>query len=158
MHNSKERPVLLILDNVDAHVSPTAIDLARKNGVVMLTISPHTLHYLQPLDQTCYEPFKTSFGMAMDGWMHSHPGRIITIYDVQSLVAEAQLHSLIIRNIQNGFRVSGIHPYNRNVFTDEDFAPAEVTNYPDMGIVDCASNINDQQDPRIPNIYQIRMN
>ena len=84
--------------------------------------------------------------------MRSHPGRIVTIYDVPSLVAEAQLYSLTIRNIQNGFRVSGIHPYNRNVFTDEDFAPAEVTNSPDMGIFDCASDINDQQDSRIQNI------
>ena len=84
--------------------------------------------------------------------MRSHPGRIVTIYDVPSLVAEAQLNSLTIRNIQNGFRVSGIHPYNRNVFTDEDFAPAEITNCPDMGMVHCASDINDQQDPRIQNI------
>ena len=88
----------------------------------------------------------------MNGWMRSHPGRTVTIYDVPSLVAEAQLHSLIIWNIQNGFRVSGIHPYNRNVFTDEDFVPAEVTNCLDMGIVDCASDVNDQQDPRIQNI------
>ena len=137
---------------MDAHISPTAIDLAHENGVVMLTIPPHTSLYLQLLDRTCYRPFKTALGLEMDGWMHSHPGRTVTIYDVPSLVAEAQLHSLTIRNIQNGFRVSGIHPYNRNVFTDEDFAPAEVTNCPDMGIVDCASDINDQQDPRIQNI------
>ena len=58
MRSSKERPVLLILDNVDAHISPTAIDLARENGVVLLTIPPHTSHYLQPLDRTCYGPFK----------------------------------------------------------------------------------------------------
>ena len=141
VRSSKERPVLLILDNVDAHISPTAIDLARENGVVMLTILPQTSHYLQPLDRKCY-----------GGWIRSYPGRIVTIYEVPSLVAEAQLHSLTIRNIQNGFRVSGIHPYNRNVFTDEDFAPAEVTNFPDMGIVDCASDLNDQQDPRIQNI------
>ena len=154
VRSSKERPVLLILDNVDAHtrISPTAIDLARENGVVMLTIPPHTPHYLQPLDRTYYGPFKTAFGVAMDGWMRSHPGRIVTIYKVPPLVAEAQLHSLTIRNIQNGFRVSGIYPYNRNVFTDEDFAPAEVTNCPDMGIVDCASDINDQQDPRTQTI------
>ena len=88
----------------------------------------------------------------MDEWMRSHPGCIVTIYDVPSLVAKAQLHSLTIWNIQNCFRVSGIYPYNRNVFTDEDFAPAEVTNCPDTGIVNCASDINDQQDPRIQNI------
>ena len=155
VRSSKERQVLLISDNVDAHISPTAIDLARENGVVMLTIPPHTSHYLQPLDRTCYGPFKTAFCVAMDGWMRSHPGRIVTIYDVPSLVAEAQLHSLTIRNIQNGFRVSGIRPYNRNFFTDEDFAPVEVTNCRDMGIVDCASDINDQQNPRIQNILDL---
>ena len=117
----------------------------------MLTIPAHTSHYLQPLDRTFYGPFKTAFGVAMNGWMRSHPGRIVTIYDVPSLVAEAQLHSPTIRNIQNGFHVLGIQPYNRNFFTDEDFAPAEITNCPDMGIVDCASNINYQQDPRIQN-------
>ena len=149
VRSSKEQPVLLILDNVDTHISPTAIDLARENGVVMLTIPPHTSHYLQPLHRTCYGLFKIAFGVAMEGWMRSHPGRIVTINDVPSPVAESQLHSLTIRNIQNGFCVSGIHPYNRNVFTDEDFAPAEVTNCPDMGIVDCANDVNDQQDPRI---------
>ena len=107
VRSSKERPVLLILDNVDTHISPTAIDLAREKGVVVLTIPPHTSYYFQPLDRKCYEPFKTAFGVAMDGWMRSHSGRIVTIYDVPSPVAEAQLHSLTIRNIQNCFRVSG---------------------------------------------------
>ena len=146
--------MLLILDNVDAHISPTAIDLARENGVVMLTIPPHTSHYLQPLDRICYEPFKTAFRVAMDMCMRCHPGRIVTIYVVPCPVAEAQLHSLTIQNIQNCFRVSGIHLYNRNVIhiTDEDFAPAEVTSCPDMGIVDCVSDVNDQQDSRIQNI------
>ena len=155
VRSSKERPVLLILDNVDAHISPTAIDLARENDIVMLTIPPHTSHYLQPLDQKSYGPFKTAFGVAMGGWMRSHSGRIVTIYDVPSPVAEAQLHSLTIRNIQNDFCVSGIHPYNRNVLTDKDFAPVKVTNCPDMGIVDRESDVNDQQDPRIQNISDL---
>ena len=81
VRSSKERPVLLI----HTHISPTAIDLARENGVVILTIPPDTSHYLQPLDRTCYGPFKTTFGVAMDGWMRSHLGRIVTIYDCDIL-------------------------------------------------------------------------
>ena len=38
------------------------------------------------------------------------------------------------------------------MFTYENFAPAEVTNCPDTEIVDCASGLNDEQDPRIQNI------
>ena len=82
----------------------------------------------------------------MDEWMCSHPGRTVTIYDIPSLVAKTQLHS---RTIQNGFCVLGIHPYNRNVLTDDNFVPAKVTNCPNMGIANCASDVNDQQDPKI---------
>ena len=99
------------------HIRPK--DLARENGVVVLPIPPHTSHYLQPLDRTCYGPFKTAFGVAMDGWMRSHPGRIVTIYDVPSLVGEAQLHSLIIQNIQNGFRVSGMYIHTTEILLTE---------------------------------------
>ena len=86
--------------------------------------------------------------------MRSHPGRTVTIYDqyIPCPVAEAQLHLHTIWNIQNGFRLWGIHPYHTNVFTDKNFAPAEVTNCPDLGIVTCASDVNDQQDPGIQNI------
>ena len=52
-----------------------------------------------------YGPFKTAFGVAMDGWMRSHPGRIVIIYDVPSLVAEAQLYSLTIFGI---FRMASL--------------------------------------------------
>ena len=69
VRSSKERPVLLILDNVNAHISPTVIDLARENGVVMLAIPPHTSHHLQPLDRTCHKHFKTAFGVTMGGWV-----------------------------------------------------------------------------------------
>ena len=68
---------------------------------------------------------QTGFGIEMIGWMRSYPGRTVTIYDVPFLVAEAQFHSLTIRNIQNCFRVSDIHPCNKNIFTDENFAPVK---------------------------------
>ena len=63
---NKERKILLILENHDAHVSLEAIDFARDRGIVLLTTSPHTSHKLQPLDKSCYGFFKTAFNKAMD--------------------------------------------------------------------------------------------
>ena len=40
--------VLVIMDNHDSHVTLEAIDLAKKNGIVLLTLPPHTSHRLQP--------------------------------------------------------------------------------------------------------------
>ncbi|XP_064595954.1 uncharacterized protein LOC135462656 [Liolophura sinensis] len=128
---SKDRPVLLILDNVESHISLEAIDLGRENGVVMLTLPPHTSHRLQPLDCSVYGPFKTAYNVAMDSWIRSNPGKTVTIYDIPSIVAEAQINAMTHRNILSGFRSTGIYPFNRTLFTDNDFASASVTDRPE---------------------------
>lgn len=38
------------MDNHETHVSIQAITKAKENGIVLLTIPPHTSHKLQPLD------------------------------------------------------------------------------------------------------------
>ena len=63
----------------------------------------------------------------MDGWIRSHPGRTVTIYDIAAIVAEAQLQAMSLRCIKAGFAGTGIYPYNQNLFTDADFATAKVT-------------------------------
>jgi hypothetical protein len=47
---SKDKKVLLIMDNHESHVSIAAITKARENGIIMLIFPPHTSHRLQPLD------------------------------------------------------------------------------------------------------------
>ena len=47
---SNDRKILLLLDNHDEHISLQAIETARQNGIIMLTIPPKTSHRLQPLD------------------------------------------------------------------------------------------------------------
>ena len=54
---SPERNVLLILDNLAAHVSLMAVEFCREHGIVLLTIPPNTSHKLQPLDVAVYNPF-----------------------------------------------------------------------------------------------------
>ena len=61
-----ERKVLLIMDNHDANISLAAIDKAKANGVIVLTISPHTSHKLQFLDKSVYGPHKRAYWRAAD--------------------------------------------------------------------------------------------
>ena len=47
---SKERPVWLILDNHDTHLSIKTIAPAKDNSDVIPTLPPHCSHKVQPLD------------------------------------------------------------------------------------------------------------
>ncbi|XP_065650348.1 uncharacterized protein LOC136078503 [Hydra vulgaris] len=49
---SIEKPALLIMDNHESHVNISVIELAKKLGIVLMTIYPHTTHKMQPLDCT----------------------------------------------------------------------------------------------------------
>jgi len=49
-----QNPFLLILDNHESHLLIDAIQLAKDNHIVMLTLLPHTSHKLQPLDKTVF--------------------------------------------------------------------------------------------------------
>lgn len=76
------RKNLLILDNHESHIQIEAINFCRENGIVLLTIPPHTSHKLQPLDRTVFGPLKTYYNQAAASWMLMHPARTITIYEI----------------------------------------------------------------------------
>ena len=124
---SKEHKILLILDNHESHITLQAVDLAKENGIVMLTLPPHTSHRLQLLDRSVYGPFKKAYNRAMDAWMRSNPGKTITIYEIPAIVNDAHMSAMIPRNILSGFRSTGISPFNRDLFAELDFAPAATT-------------------------------
>ena len=119
--------ILLILDNHESHISLDVIDKAKSAGIVMLTIPPHTSHQLQPLDKSVFGPFKASYCRAMDNWMRSNPGKNVTIYEIPALVKKSSTCCNDSKNILSGFECTGTWPYNREIFTELDFAPAAVT-------------------------------
>lgn len=124
---SINNPILIVMDNHETHCSLSAVLYARENGITLVTFPPHTSHRLQPLDVTVYGPFKTKLAVAMNNWMISHPGRTITIHDLCSLVNPAFEATFTIKNITEGFRTTGIWPFNNLVFSDDDFDGAFVT-------------------------------
>lgn len=54
----------------------------------------------------------------------------MTIYDVPSIVRDALPLALNPLNVIKGFQVTGIEPYNKEIFSDCDFLPSSVTDHP----------------------------
>jgi len=124
---SKERPVLLLLDNHISHLCIEALDYLKQNFVTVLSFPPHCSHKLQPLDRTVYGPLKKYVNAATDNWMACNAGKCVTIYEIPGLVKTALPHAASVSNVVSGFRVTGISPLNDLVFTEADFAGAFVT-------------------------------
>nr|XP_047144645.1 MFS-type transporter clz9-like [Hydra vulgaris] len=66
---TKYKPVLLVLDNHESHVSLDCFLLCRGNGIVLLSLSPHTSHRIQPLDLTYFGPLKSVYNRECDIFM-----------------------------------------------------------------------------------------
>ena len=119
--------ILLLLDNHQSHINLEVIDYAKKNGVVILSFPPHCSHKLQPLDRIVYGPFKRYYNNACNSWMQENPGKTISIYEIVDMVGRAFPRAMTPTNIHSGFRVSGIFPFDRDIFSDEEFMPSNVT-------------------------------
>lgn len=127
---SIEKPCLIIMDNHDSHISIASLTFAKENGINLLTIPPHTSHKLQPLDTAVYGPLKTYYNTACDNWKLANPGKTITIYDVAGCFGKAFPQAFTCNNIQSGFRVTGIFPFNSDIFMENDFLSSYVTDRP----------------------------
>ncbi|XP_030766209.1 uncharacterized protein LOC115890186 [Sitophilus oryzae] len=127
---SKENPVLLLLDNHSSHCSLATYEFCRENGIIMLSFPPHTSHKLQPLDLTVFGRLKSAYSNECSLFMRQNIHQKITPYDVAEIFNRAFIHVATIEKVQKGFEVSGIVPYRPNVFTDEDFLPATLSQIP----------------------------
>ncbi|XP_031328946.1 uncharacterized protein LOC116166154 [Photinus pyralis] len=116
---SKDHPVLIILDNHSSHISIAIYECCKQNGIVLLTIPPHTSHRLQPLDLTFYGPLKAAFYRQCDNYL-LHFERI-TPYDLAELFHKAYSQVATMDKAQSGFKTPGIWPFDSEKFTKEDF-------------------------------------
>jgi len=135
-HSTTDKPVLLLLDNHESHLSVDGIQFAKDNGIHLLSFPPHCSHRLQPLDCTVYFPLKKC-----DSWCNSHPGRPMQPLDIPGVCAMAFKLAMTPANIQSGFEVTGIFPFNRSRIQDDEFLPSAVTDRPisDVPFGECIS-------------------
>ncbi|KAJ8935909.1 hypothetical protein NQ318_000001, partial [Aromia moschata] len=144
---SSDNPCLLLMDNHKTHINIEVVTLARANNIILLTFPPHCSHRLQPLDVSVYAPFKTRYRAAMNAWMLSNPGKTVTIYEVAEFAQEAYIAAFSIANIVKGFSKTGIHPFNRYSFPEDEFLPSYVTDRPNPNMEDVNNDNGPQQLP-----------
>ena len=127
---SPTNKILLIIDNAECHMTIQAIEYANDNGIVILTLPPHTTNKLQPLDVGVYASFKQRLRTIINDHTLMHPHTHITEHMLPEFASRAWLLACTPNNVTSGFSATGIWPINRDIFTDEDFLASEVSERP----------------------------
>lgn len=126
-----ENPVLLLLDGHSSHTKNLAfVEKARASNVTVISFPPHCTHKMQPLDVSYMASLKSHLSKAEESFLKKHPGKTVTINDISTLFGKAFLASAIPASAINGFIKTGVSPYNRSVFGEDDFAAANVSDIP----------------------------
>ena len=103
-----QEPILIILNNHHSRGSLSVVQKAKDSGIELLTMPPHTLHKLQPLDVSVFGSFKVFYSNAIDDWLRSHSGKMVSIYDIPKMVTTSFNSGVIRHNIVAGFAATEI--------------------------------------------------
>ncbi|XP_045177185.2 uncharacterized protein LOC123537512 isoform X1 [Mercenaria mercenaria] len=110
----RERPVILVMDNHDSHISIAVIEKAISEGIVLLGLPGHSTHILQPLDVNIISPLKDAYTKVAAGL-----GYINTAVSVGKakfpVVLKHAMDKIAPATIVNGFAKTGICPFSPSV-------------------------------------------
>ncbi|XP_055545498.1 uncharacterized protein LOC129730305 [Wyeomyia smithii] len=97
------------MDHFIEHFKPTEKD------PMLLILDGHTSH-------------SRNFSMlsnTVNAFMKNNPGQVVTLNNICALVKEAFVRTATMETAENGFKATGIIPFNPNIFTSKDFAPSD---------------------------------
>lgn len=118
-----EKPHVIIWDGHNSHETIQAIDATRAMGHHLFCLPSKTTHRLQLLDVSC-------FGVLQHRWRKAildlnARGLSIHYDNIVAIYLKVSKGAMTKSNIQNGFRRTGIYPFNPSIFTDHDFGPSQ---------------------------------
>ncbi|CAB4055648.1 unnamed protein product [Lepeophtheirus salmonis] len=125
-----DKPMLLLLDKNQSFVNSNIISLCERSGIIIFSFPRHCSHKLQPLEKSVYGPLKNFIRSAQRDWLRNNPGKMMTIYDIPSIIKETFPKAMTPPNIRAGFKTAGIFPLNLEIFNKSDLAPSSITEIP----------------------------
>jgi len=125
-HADPNYPIVIFFDGHGSHVTVRMIELARKCGVHLFCLPPHTTHKLQPLDVGVFGPLQRAWRKNCEEFSAVH-GRGITKPEFIKEYMKVRDDTFTPELIATAWRKTGLYPFNPNVFTELDYSPSQMT-------------------------------
>lgn len=111
---------ILIGDNLAAHINTTVLKSCEDNQIAFICLPPNATHLCQPLDVAFFRPMKMAWRKKLLEWKEVHPRsgpipkesfpRVLK----ETLIEMNGTTGRIEKNLKNGFRATGIVPFDKN--------------------------------------------
>jgi hypothetical protein len=95
----------------------------KASRVFIICHPPRSSHKMLPLDKAFMRPSKTFYCQEIEKWLHSNPGRFVTVYRIGKLFGKHKQAATGAR-AANGCRATGLFPCDMNIFRPHDFPVA----------------------------------
>ncbi|CAF1473829.1 unnamed protein product [Rotaria magnacalcarata] len=113
------KPVLLILDGHNAHISTRISKIAIEYGIELLCLPPHSTTLLQPLDVVTLTKVKTAWRLLLNRHNIQTNSKPIDKKRFSYLVGELWRNHILSSHCSSGFSRAGIYPFDPRVVTKE---------------------------------------
>ena len=124
---NKKDYILLLVDNSTSSLSMDALQYAKEHKIIILAIPARCSLKLQPLDRTIFEPFKVAFRNACEKWQESNSNQRLSLQHIPRIMTSIYASTFTIKNIKDGFSITGIHPFDNEAY-DMDMSLAAENN------------------------------
>ena len=106
---------MLIFDKHNSHVTLEVVKISMESGLDIVSLPCPTSHALQPLNISCFKPFKTAFRKLRDRWSLTNKTKVVDKQTLCEWTSQALEVALMPSNIRAGFRGTGIWPLDHQV-------------------------------------------
>lgn len=102
--------------------------LAKQENIAIVRLPSHTTDVLQPLDRTCFGPYKKKLNAALISWQRENE-RTLQKSEFVDLICSIWNEGIPASNIVAGFRACGIFPVDRESYPVERLNPDKLQRY-----------------------------
>lgn len=124
-------PHLLLVDSHRSHVyNIEFMNRMKANNIHVMCIPAHCSHIVQALDSVPFALFKQYWQEELQHYNFLKRGKPLTKGDFWKVFWPAFKDAMSVRNIQAGFRRTGIYPVDFEAIDKSKFGPASLTDQP----------------------------